>query len=109
MFKNPTCPYCNTVYRYKDTVNAVIKKKDVCYHCEKRFKISYKIQLLCLILLAAIVSVFLNILLLSKMTYLNLAALFIPTVFLIILISLLLPFFVKFKNTEIKNKVKNKK
>lgn len=44
MPKFQVCPYCKTVYRYKDIL-ALKGKEQECYHCQKKFGIkkSYRI------------------------------------------------------------------
>lgn len=61
MLKLPTCPHCNTIYRYGDVKKEMNKKQCVCYNCGKKFKPSKKkiyILFLIIILITAIFDVF---------------------------------------------------
>ena len=115
MFRLPTCPYCDTVYHYGDIVKMIsqdrVKKKQedhavVCYHCEKRFTTKYIPGVLILTAIWAVLSIVTNIILLSRMTQLNLVVMFIMTIVYMALAILLLPFFVRFIKCEKEKKKK---
>lgn len=103
MFKLPVCPHCKTVYRYGDTIQAVKNKNNICYHCKKEFKARYISAIILLLAFAIIIGVAIDIAMLYKMIELNLVLLFIINIILIVVFCFLLPFFVKFKKTEIKS------
>lgn len=100
MLKLPVCPYCKTVYRYKDTKNALKQKESECYHCRQTFKATIFPSVLVLAAAVALLCVGINILMLSQMKNLNLILLFSVTIFLIIMGYFLVPFFISFKKTE---------
>lgn len=102
MFKLPTCPYCDTVYRYKD-VSDIKEKEHKCYHCDKPFEVKKMPYILILIFITAVLCVALNLLILFNMVNFNIWLLLIPTACIIFVAKFLIPFFVKFKKTETKN------
>ena len=108
MFRLPKCPHCGTIYRYKDVKEAIKKKENICYHCEKKFSAKVFPGILAGALLPIILAVLLNIFLLTRMENLELIPLFIVTLLFILLIFLLTPFFTIFKKTE-DNSNKNEK
>lgn len=100
MFRLPVCPHCGTVYRYRDTKKAFQQKENTCYHCKK----SFRARLLPYVFVETIIllplCIGLNILMLYRMTRLNLIALFAVTVGFLILGYLLSPFFIHFQKSE---------
>ncbi len=100
MFKLPVCPYCKTVYRYKDTVNAVRKKENECYHCHKKFKAKIFPYILIEAVVFIALSIGMNLLILSRMSSFNLLPLFASTIGFLLIIILLIPFFTCFKKSE---------
>ena len=108
MFRLPVCPHCGTVYRYKDTKDAIKKKKNVCYHCKKDFTARLFPYALVLLGISAVMSITINIILLNRMETLNLIALIAVTSAFIMIAIILLPFFVKFKKEDITKDKKNK-
>ncbi|MBQ3331513.1 MAG: hypothetical protein IJG87_10100 [Ruminococcus sp.] len=111
MFRLPVCPHCGTVYRYRDTKQAIIKKENVCYHCQKKFKARIFPYLLVGALIPLALCIGFNIFLLSRMTDLELLPLFAATLVGILIIYLIIPFFTKFKkiNEDIDEKLTNRK
>ena len=109
MFRLPVCPHCKTVYHYKDTKKATKEKISVCYHCKKEFKASIFPGIFIIGAIVVALNILVNILLLSRMTGLNLLLLFIVTILFLGLIYILLPFFTTFSKTEDSNKKTNKK
>ena len=109
MFHLPTCPHCGTVYRYKDTREAIKKKENTCYHCQKRFRVRMFPTIVSSAILPIILCIALNIFLLKRMTNLQLIPLFIITMLFILLIFLIIPFFTVFKKIEDGSDKKDKK
>lgn len=97
MFRLPVCPHCGTVYRYRDTVKAIRQRENVCYHCEKRFKARLWPFVALEALVFACACVGFNILLLTRMTTLNLFLLCGATICFVLIFCLLVPFFVRFR------------
>lgn len=100
MFRLPVCPHCGTVYRYRDTKDAMKQRENTCYHCKKKFRAALMPYVLIEALALAAVCVVVNILLLKGMKELSLIPLFAVTVVFILLIYLLYPFFLRFKIIE---------
>ena len=108
MFKLPVCPHCGTVYRYKDTKNAIINKENECYHCHKTFRIKMFPYVLIEAVAMIAISIGINLLILSRMSSLKLIPLFVITIGILVIVILLVPFFTHFVKTE-KEKDKKKK
>ena len=108
MFRLPVCPHCGTVYHYKETAQAVRKKENSCYHCQKKFRAKVFPYLLVGALLPLLLCVAFNIFLLTRMENLQLLPLFAVTLICLLAIYIILPFFTVFKKTEEKEP-KNKK
>ena len=104
MFKLPVCPHCGTVYRYQDTVKAIGNKENECYHCHKSFRVKLFPDILVEAAVLIVVSIGLNLLILSRSDTLNLLPLFLTTIPLLLLILALIPFFSRFKKSEKKRK-----
>ena len=106
MFRLPVCPRCGTVYRYGDTVREIKKKDNVCYHCNKRFRVKMFPYVLIHSAVLIAVCIAVNIVLLNGMKVLDLFSLFGVTVFFVCMILLLIPFFTKFKAVDDKDNMK---
>ena len=100
MFRLPVCPHCGTIYRYRDTGIARKNRDNTCYHCHRHFKAALLPGAVIEALILLPFCVGLNILLLTRMSQLNLIALFAATVLFILLYVLLMPFFFRFIKTE---------
>ena len=109
MFHLPVCPHCGTVYRYKDTKQAIKKKENTCYHCQKRFRATVFPFILVGAILPLALCIGINIFLLTRMTDLLLLPLFAVTIGFLLIIYLIIPFFTKFKKIEDGSKEKNNK
>ena len=104
MFRLPVCPHCGTVYRYKDTKDAIRKKNNTCYHCKKEFRARIFPYLLVGALIPLVLCIGMNIFLLTRMENLQLIPLFAVTLLCLLIIYLIIPFFTKFKKSENQNK-----
>ena len=104
MFRLPVCPHCGTVYRYKDTKAAIKNKENTCYHCQKRFRAKRFPYMIVGALLPVLLSIAVNIFLLTRMKTLQLIPLFAVTLLGLMIVYLIIPFFTKFKKTEEKEK-----
>lgn len=101
MFKLPVCPYCNTVYDYKE-VRRNKKKIIKCYHCKNEFKKSnikgYSVLAFIIVFTAVLIN----------FVILNLTAAFIKTIIPITAVSIiavlifiiLCPFFIEYKEIK---------
>lgn len=108
MFKLPTCPYCNTIYSYKD-VKKLIFKSTNCYHCKKNFKAKLIPGIFILIAIILLLAITVNVLILSsatKLDFITMVLMFFMTIFFLVLGYFLIPFFVTFKKTEKEEKEK---
>ncbi len=104
MFRLPTCPHCGTVYRYRDTKEAIKKKENTCYHCNKKFTAKRFPYLLVGALIPLVLCIVINIILLLRMENLQLIPLFCVTLVFLLIIYFIIPFFTKFKKSEEKDK-----
>ena len=104
MFKLPICPHCGTVYRYKDTKEAIKKKENECYHCHNSFRAKVFPYILVGAGLLLALCIAINIFMLTRMENLQLIPLFAVTLVFLLIIYLIVPFFTKFKKTEDNNK-----
>ena len=100
MFKLPVCPYCGTIYRYKETKAAVKEKDNECYHCHKKFKAKLLPFALIDAAIVIVLSIGANLLILSRSTTLNVFVLFLVTLGFLLIGYLLLPFFARFVKTD---------
>lgn len=107
MFRLPVCPYCKTVYSYKEVRKNKNEKIIECYHCKNNFRVSNIKGYAVLALIVATVAVTLNLIVL------NLTADFISSIFPLVIISITAvlvfilfgPFFSEYKrikNIEVK-------
>jgi len=108
MFRLPKCPHCGTIYRYKDVKEALRKKDNTCYHCEKKFRAKIFPGIIAGAGLPIILAILINILLMTRMENLELIPLFIVTVLFILLVFLILPYFTKFQKTEENSNINEK-
>ena len=106
MFRLPICPHCGTVYHYKEVRNAVKKKENTCYHCEKKFRARLFPGILIAAVIPIALSILLNLVMLNRMQEMQLLPLFAVTLVFLLIIYLIIPFFVSFKKNE---KNENKK
>lgn len=104
MFRLPVCPHCGTVYRYKDTKEAIRKKENVCYHCKKKFLAKRFPYIFVGALIPLVLCIVINIVILSRMENLQLLPLFGVTLVFLLIIYIIIPFFTKFKKSEEKDK-----
>ncbi len=100
MFHLPVCPHCGTVYRYKDTRQAIKNKDNTCYHCQKRFRARLFPTILVGAIIPLVLCIAINIFLLTRMTNLQLLPLFAVTLGFLLIIYIIIPFFTKFKKIE---------
>ena len=106
MFRLPVCPHCGTVYRYRDTKKAIRNKENTCYHCQKKFRAKIFPYLIVGALIPLALCIGFNIILLSRMTNLELLPLFAVTLLCILIVYLIIPFFTKFKKSENEKEMK---
>ena len=100
MFRLPICPHCGTVYHYKEVRNAVKKKENTCYHCEKKFRARLFPGILIAAVIPITLSILLNLVMLNRMQEMQLLPLFAVTLAFLLIIYLIIPFFVSFKKNE---------
>ena len=100
MFKLPVCPHCGTIYRYKDTKEAIKKKDNVCYHCNKKFRAGIFPGMIVGAILPLIACIAINIFLLTRMKEFQILPLIAVTLIFILIIYLIIPFFTKFRKTD---------
>lgn len=60
MLSLPICPYCHTVYSYKEVKIITKKEKEKCYNCNKTFGVSSKKGKWLLILIVVIILIIIN-------------------------------------------------
>ena len=99
MFKLPECPYCHTIYRYRDVRKTVYKSEEKCYHCKKSFKVS-KIKILILFLIIAFITAILNIFQLYMIEDLTSIGIIITNVVVVTLGIFLIPYFIGYKEKK---------
>ncbi len=100
MFKLPVCPYCNTIYRYKDVGKNSKHKECVCYHCGKKFRVSKKKFLILFLEIALICAIF-DVISLYTVARMSFGELFAANVIFMFVGLFLRPFFIKFKKPDI--------
>ena len=108
MFRLPVCPHCGTVYRYKDTKNAIRKKDNTCYHCQKEFRARIFPGIIVGAALPLVICIAINIFMLSRMKEAQLLPLFAVTLVFLLIVYLIIPFFTSFRKTE-KDEKNNKR
>lgn len=106
MLKLPTCPYCNTIYRYGEVSKTKTEKTHICYNCKKEFKVSKK-GIIVLLLLVIVIATIINVFQLYITPSLNILLLLATNVILVLTGILLIPFFIEYK--KLKSDKKNKK
>lgn len=101
MLKLPVCPYCHTVYGYKDVLLNK-NKKSTCYHCKRKFTQSRLKGYLCLILIAVFISVIINIFIINLVANIisALVPMFIVSIGVVIIGFLVSPFFVSYRKIK---------
>ena len=104
MFHLPVCPHCGTVYRYKDTKQAIKQKDNECYHCKKRFRARLFPSVLVGAIIPLVACIAINIFLMTRMTELQLLPLFVVTLGFLLIIYIIIPFFTTFKKIKDKSK-----
>ena len=100
MFQLPTCPYCNSIYRYNQVRKSKNEKEHKCYHCKKTFKVKMFPYVIVLWAILIIVTVLLNIAVLNIMSVFNIIPLLVISVIAVILGFCFIPFFMKYKKIE---------
>lgn len=108
MFRLPVCPHCGTVYRYKDTKDAIRKKDNTCYHCQKEFRARIFPGIIVGAALPLVICIAINIFMLSRMKEAQLLPLFAVTLVFLLIVYLIIPFFTSFRKTE-KDEKNNKR
>lgn len=106
MFHLPVCPHCGTVYRYKDTKKAIKNKENECYHCQNRFRAKIFPYMIVGAVIPLVLCIGMNIILMTRMTNLELLPMFAVTLVFLLIIYIIIPFFTKFKKIEDKSKDK---
>lgn len=101
MLKLPVCPYCHTVYGYKDVLLNK-NKKSSCYHCKRKFIQSKFKGYLYLILSAVFIAVVINIFIINLVANIFSAVIpmFIVSIAIIVIGFLISPFFVSYKKIK---------
>lgn len=98
MFRLPVCPHCKTVFHYRDVWKIKNKKTEKCYHCGKSFKVS-RVGYLVLLLIVVLLSVVVNVMILSSMSNIlsSIAPIIIFSLTVVVLALIFTPFFIIFK------------
>ena len=107
MFRLPVCPYCKTVYSYKEVKKSIGKRKAECYHCKNAFKPNLTKKTVISGIVLLIVILVLNMIIIKILSGRNssILPLYIVDLFFVIGFYFLLPFtagFKKLKENEIK-------
>jgi CXXC-20-CXXC protein len=102
MFKLPVCPYCNTVYSYKDVKKNRDKKIIKCYHCKNEFKKNNINGYFVLALIIVILTVALNLIILNLTAdfITSIVPLMVISIIAVIIFILLTPFFSNYKKIK---------
>lgn len=112
MLRLPVCPYCHTVYDYKQVQKASKLKKMKCYHCNKFFGVNYKLTRCIFISIICLILIIINTLLISSSDNFNMDFVYIMAAINMIVILLSIPFFpftVRFKMLDRKQRKFKKK
>ena len=99
MFNLPTCPYCNTIYKYSDVRKSLGISEIKCYHCKKKIKVS-KIKILILLLIIALITAILNIFQLYMIEGLTFIGLMITNVITVTIGIIFIPYFITYKKSD---------
>ena len=97
MLKLPVCPYCNAIYRYKDVKSITHDKVCRCFHCNKKFTVSYKKGRIVILSAVALLLIALNVLMFNFVSNVSILGCLIISVLFISLAVILFPFTVRFK------------
>lgn len=107
MFQLPVCPYCNTIYRYKDVKKTIGEKEHTCYHCNKKFAVKKFPGVLVLWLLLILVAVVINVVMLLIMPILQIIPVIVTSILAVLLALVFIPYFMGYKKIdEIKERIK---
>lgn len=99
MFRLPVCPHCKTIFRYADVKKTMLNRKQVCYHCNKQFKIS-KIKILILFLIIALFCAIINVFQLYMIENLSFIGLIVTNIIIVTIGVFLIPFFISYKSMD---------
>lgn len=97
MFQLPVCPYCHTVYHYKEVRKTKNNKQQICYHCGKEFNIKKFPGILILWLIVIFSAVLLNVAVLMIMPVFNIIPLIAISFIAVILGLIFVPYFTAYK------------
>lgn len=100
MLKLPVCPYCNAIYRYKDVKSITHDKVCRCFHCNKKFTVSYKKGRIVILSAVALLLIVLNVLMFNFVSNVSILGCLIISVLFISLAVILFPFTVRFKKID---------
>ena len=103
MLKLPVCPYCHARYNYKDVKNMYKRKKENCHNCKKSFNISYKGNIL-LIIIGSIIIATMKVISFNIFANINIWLELIFTIIPVTILFCLFPCTVKFYKDDSKNK-----
>lgn len=105
--KLPVCPYCHSVYRYRDVVN-ISEKRHNCYHCGRAFEVSKAVGRTVLMLVICCVLIAFNVLLFYTSKNINIVVMAITDAAVISATILLFPLTVRFKSVKMTKSEKRK-
>lgn len=105
--KLPVCPYCHSVYRYRDVVN-ISEKRHNCYHCGRAFEVSKATGRTVLMLIVCCVLISFNVLLFYTSKNINIVVMAITDAAFIAAAIMLFPFTVKFRAVKMTKSEKRK-
>ena len=100
MLKLPICPYCHTVYSYKEVKLITKKEKEICYNCNKNFCISRKKgKYILLVIVSAVLILADTFIIFTSENFNNISlySMLIVNMLVVLLTVLFFPFTVKFK------------
>lgn len=111
MFKLPICPYCHTVYDYREVKKN--KKAFNCYHCKNKIKIKKVKGYICLFILICLLAIVVNTIFLKILENLEttIIPLYISSLICVLTGFLLTPFFTVYakEKTEQEKVIPNEK